>query len=283
MDENFEATGKVKIKLPKGLAAPEPDLRPEPEPKADSVVPPSAVIKAKSVNLQEFLDQSLADMKLQLSYYQNICTRIAGGEWRVIDVVDYLFLLVKSLGFDAVSLLLLDSEHPGAFLPMVSRGYHHPPALNLEDYWRAAICADGEDINWDALLALAQRGTSPAADWIETEKFFRIGYSPIQDGERIVGFMVIVSYAEKRQSPLASVLLELCGGHIGLALAARRAKGRPVAVGGSESAVRETLVQLKNLFSQLPENGIDVSPMQLNETIEQSRKLIDRALLLEGK
>ncbi len=280
MDENFESTGQVKIKIPKGHKLLEQDNEPQSDQESGtpSDSPPESVLKAKSINLQEYLDQSLADLKLQLNYYQNVCSQISAGDWRATDVVDYLFVLVKSLNFDAVSLLMVDPDNFGQFMPMVSRGYHHPPEIEMEEFWRPCIKNNGEEVNWDALLALAQRSSSPFSSWVDKEKIFRIGYSPVQDGERITGFMIISSYMEKHLSPLASVLLELCGGHIGLALAARRARGKAGGGEGDLGNAKSALLKIKGMLSELHLDSGDFSVEQVNSTIEQSRKLIDQVL-----
>ena len=276
MEENFESTGQVKIKIPKGQKLSEP----EDASSQDAAVgaPPESVVKAKSINLQEYLDQSLADLKLQLSYYQNICSQIAAGDWTLADVADHLFVLIKSLNFDAVSLMVMDPDKPGSFSPMVSRGYHMPPSAELEGFWHPCIRRNGEEVNWDALLALAQRSESPLAAWIDKEKIFRIGYSPLQDGEKITGFMIICSYKEKHLSPLASVLLELCGGHIGLALAAHRVKKTQESTVSGDDSAKTALLKIKDMFNQLDAGSDGVSREQLSATIEQSRKLIDQVL-----
>lgn len=220
MADNFEATGQIRIKVPKGAAVSEPVAESAP------AAPHVAVLRAKAVKLQEFIDRNLADMMLQLNCYRNFCTRITAGGWTLDEAADYLLLLVKSLGFDGVGLLLLDPDRPGTFLPPVCRGDRCFPVAAATDYWRTAWSADRRSLDWDAWLELARGDEAPFAAWLEEATVIRLGFSPVQDGERIVGAIIIVSYTEKELSPPATILLELSGGHLGLALAAGAAATR---------------------------------------------------------
>jgi hypothetical protein len=282
MDENsFDGTGKVKIKLPKDVRTQKHQVMPRMSSSGSSAnlsertqSLPVNPKKAKSVNLQEYLDKSLSSMKLQLNNYQDVCSKISVGRWELVDVVDYLHILVKSLNFDAVSLLIIDPEHPGKFLPMVSRGYLSPPPIEVESYWTSCFSADKMSLEWNKLLSLAQRAESPLVEWMDAEDIFRIGYSPVQDGEKITGFMIISSYKDKNLSPLASALLELCGGHIGLALAAR--KTREVHAEYRHDT-KEALINLKHMLNSLAVSE-DLTVDQLVDTIEKSQELIEKAL-----
>jgi len=284
-NEIFDGTGKVKIKLPK-------DVRTQKQPAMQRMASsdddhdmdivaertqslPSGLKKAKSINLQEYLEQSLSDLKLQLNNYQDVCSKISAGNWELIDVVDYLHILIKSLNFDAISLLIIDPAEPGSFLPMVSRGYLSPPPIEVEKFWTNCFTKNKRSLDWNNLLKLAQKTDSPLVDWMDAEDIFRIGYSPIQDGENIVGFMIISSYKDKHISPLASVLLELCGGHIGLALAARRTRTEKMPV---KEDTKTALLNLKSMLNQLATSE-SLTVDELADTLTRGQELIEQALL----
>lgn len=279
--EHLESTGQMKIKLPRDLST----HKGIPTPSSDDVqLPrsfnertqnlPSGLKKAKSINLQEYLDQSLNDLKEQLRKFQDVCSRISSGEWQLTDVVDYLHILVKSLNFDAVSILVIDPANPNEFLPMVSRGYSTPPT-KLTRFWKTCLTGHGS-VNWQQLLDMAQLESGPLAHWIEKENVFRVGYSPVHDGQQITGFLIIVSYEERKLSPLSSVLLELSGGHIGLALAAQRAKSTKTHGHEDGQETRLSLLSLKDILEKISTGNI--SPAELNDSIEQGQILLNQAL-----
>jgi len=272
---NFDGTNKVKIKLPD-----EVKLTPPAEasaPSAHETIAASTPLKrARSINLQEYLEHGLSELKEQLNHYQEVCARFAAAEWRLPDVTDYLFIMVKSLNFDALSVMVVDQSNPERFLPMVSRGYFHPPTIDVEHLWQQSLHENGGTVNWDKLLELTQREQSPLVDWMESEKIHRIGYSPIQDGDQICGFITVASYAEKKLSPLASILLELCGGHIGLAMTAWRAK-HLLSLHQRPPAIRAELLTLKSLLQNLV-NAESLTGEELLKTINKSQTIIDGVL-----
>ncbi len=280
-NDNFDGTGKVKIKLPKDVRTQKQPAMPRSEEEEDEILSertqslPSGLKKAKSINLQEYLDQSLSDLKLQLNNYQDVCSKISAGNWELVDVVDYLHILIKSLNFDAVSLLLIDPANPGTFLPMVSRGYLSPPPVEVEQFWADCFTEDKHSLEWNNLLKLAQQPESPLVDWMDAEDIYRIGYSPVQDGENISGFMIIGSYKDKHISPLASALLELCGGHIGLALAARKTRTQKPPV---KEDTKTALLNLKNMLNQLASSD-SLTVDELADTLTRGQELIEQALL----
>ena len=275
---SFDGTNKVKIKLPDEVKRTTPEAEAAPEADGVQALPPPTVSmkRARSINLQEYLEHGLAELKEQLNNYQEVCARFSTSNWELPEVTDYLFIMIKALNFDAISVMVLEQSSPGAFMPMVSRGYFHPPTLEVEKFWQQSIHDNGMAIEWNKLLALTQREKSPLVNWMENEKIHRIGYSPIQDGDRISGFITIASYAEKKLSPLASILLELCGGHIGLALTARMAK-KQLQLQTNPAIVREHFLALKKLL-QWSEGAPAPSAEDMIKTLAQGQAIIDDAL-----
>jgi|GEM_PF-3539324 len=278
---SFDGTSQVKFKLPddvkQRMEADAAAAAPAENPPAGSTAS-TPVKRARSINLQEYLEHGLAELKEQLNNYQEVCNKFSAVNWKLADVTDYLYLMIKSLNFDAISVMVVDQAQPGTFFPLVSRGYFHPPTLEVEKFWQQSLPADSIMIDWNHLLDLTQQEKSPLVNWMEEEKIHRIGYSPVQDGDRISGFIIIASYAEKKPSPLASTLLELCGGHIGLALTAQKAKNQLLSQQrNTDNNVRTQLLLLQQNLQQLAA-AEPLTPEFLTETLAHSQAIIDQAL-----
>lgn len=276
---NFDGTNKVKIKLPdevKGSTAAEDDDNVN-NARTQSLPTGNSMKKARSINLQEYLEQNLVGLKEQLNNYQEVCARFSAADWNIVDIADYLYVLIKSLNFDAFSVMLLDQSRPGHFLPMVSRGYQQPPALELEQFWGQCLVPGEDGIEWSRLLELTQQEKSPLVSWMENQGIHRIGYSPIQDGNFISGFMIIASYEEKRPSPLASILLELCSGHIGLAMTARKSAKPNKTSAEAKDSPSDLLMTLKSMLHGITE-AESLTVEDLLETMQKGQGIIDDVL-----
>ena len=277
---NFDGTNKVKIRLPdevKNTPATEDDDNVN-NARTQSLPTGNSMKKARSINLQEYLEQNLVGLKEQLNNYQEVCARFSAADWDIVDIADYLYVLIKSLSFDAFSVMLLDQSRPGHFLPMVSRGYQQPPTLELEQFWGQCLVPGEDGIEWSRLLELTQQEKSPLVSWMENQGIHRIGYSPIQDGNFISGFMIIASYEDKRPSPLASILLELCSGHIGLAMTARKFAKTTRISAATQDSPRDLLIMLKSMLQGIAE-AESLTVDDLLETMQKGQAIIDDVLV----
>lgn len=173
-------------------------------------------------------------------------SRALTPEWKSKDVIDILHCLVQSIGYDAVSLVLVDVDRGDKFLPVTSRGFKIPPGADVVTVWETCVTEDSA-INWSKLIKTAEIVNNAVGRWIVHEKIKRLGYIPIHDGENISGFLLACAMTDKwEQSGQIGVnLLELCGGRIGLTLA----KG--AFAGEVADFVSETVNDIRDQFTLL--------------------------------
>jgi hypothetical protein len=221
---------------------------------------PDKVIQAK---VEEFRDQ--------LQNYLEVCDSIAHDQWSPQDVIDVLHMLVRSLNLDVVTMVLADSEQPGQLVaPLVSRGYRTPPGSGVRECWQEAVNPDGRGINWQALMGISANNGNALSAWLARENLHSYGYVPIRDNHVVHGFLLIGSHEKKDASPLASALLELCGGRIGLSLATRHAGGDwPETVLGSVCEIRDQFTLIMGCFEMLRENVKGMCPADSRELLDQ--------------
>ncbi len=157
------------------------------------------------------LGPGFQECKELLEEYCNVCDNLA-EDTAPTDLIDVLEAFVKSLGLDAVSLVLMKS---GKLEKVISRGYKTPPPAEISGMFQECIADDS--IDWDKMLETVEMPEGILAKWLESEDLARIGYIPVTDGKKISGILISASYGEQEISPLASILLEICGGRIALA------------------------------------------------------------------
>lgn len=173
-----------------------------------------AAEKAVQGKIEEFRDQ--------MQNYLEVCDSLASDTWEPKDLIDVLHMLVLSLGMDVVSMVLMDPGQPGRLAEaVVSRGYRMPPGGDVRACWQEAVGADGRGIHWQRLMEVAADNENALSSWLAQEDLYSYGYVPIRDHHRIHGFLLIGAHGGKEPSPLASGLLEVAGGRIGLSLAVR--------------------------------------------------------------
>jgi hypothetical protein len=229
----------------------------EPEP------PEQSPDKAIQSRVEEFRDQ--------LQSYLEVCDSIGHDQWSPQDVIDVLHMLIRSLNLDVVSMVLTDPEQPGQLgAPVVSRGYRTPPGSGVRECWQQAVNSDGRGINWQTLMGISADSGNALSKWLARESLHSYGYVPIRDNHVVHGFLLIGAHEKKDPSPLASALLELTGGRIGLSLAARHTGGDwPDTVLSSVCEIRDQFTLIMGCFEMLRENVKGVCPADSRELLDQ--------------
>lgn len=184
----------------------------------------TSVQKGKLINQPE--NDDTAEMyKEQLQNYLELCDSISSSDWTMEGIIDVFYVMIESLELDSVAMALIDFKQKKTLLPVVSRGFSNLPGENISAAWNEAI-TEGPTISWNKLMVIASGGQNALARWIQKEGLDSIGYVPIHDNKTIFGFIFIGSHDNaKKQSRIASPLLELCGGRIGLTIALRKFQG----------------------------------------------------------
>ncbi|OGV56386.1 MAG: hypothetical protein A2017_12630 [Lentisphaerae bacterium GWF2_44_16] len=243
------------------------------------------VKKAKSVNIKELIKHDVENLKAQLLNYSEIFDNISGVKWEPRTIIDALYVLVKSLSLDAVSIQLLDFGKPGKFQATVSRGYKNPPGFETISILEAAISPDGPSLHWPRFMSIVESTKTLLAQWIASEGISRIGYAPIHDGKKILGFIITASYENREPSPLASPLLEMCGSGLGLSLGIANIREElPHKVLNSSIMIKdrfsEMMKQMSDLKSSSPQDAARISELADNcqKAMNESLSIIDKMI-----
>lgn len=243
------------------------------------------VRKAKSVNIKDLIKHDVENLKKQLQNYSDIFDNIAGVKWEPRTIIDALYVLVKSLSMDAVSIQLIDFSNPGKFQPTVSRGYKNPPSFEVTSILEAAISPDGPSLHWPRFLGIVESTQTVLAQWIAGESISRIGYAPIHDGKKILGFIIAAGYENREPSPLASPLLEMCGSGLGLSLGIANIREElPHKVLNSSIMIKdrfaEMMKQMSALKSSNPQDAAHISELAENcqKAMNESLSIIDKMI-----
>jgi hypothetical protein len=166
---------------------------------------------------------------------------------------------------------------------VVSRGYQKPPQKEIFDLWETCIVADVPTINWIKLMGLAEDTQTPLAAWIVDESLQQFGYVPVQDGGKILGFIVVANHQKKEASPFASIIMELCGGRLGLNLgfALKNKADWPSTVLETGMEIRDqlTLIMGYNEMLKSPRQ----SSKEITELTEKSERSLNETILLLDK
>lgn len=232
--------------------------------------------------LQKILENEAENYKDQVQAYVDVCEILSKPGWQLADIVDYIHMLVRSVNLDVLSIVITDPANKGKFLPVASRGFKASPSAQVISCWLPAISEEGTII-WDELLEAAFDKKNRLAKWITREGLNFVGYVPLHDNKKIYGFLfVAVSSDKKAPSALASPLLELCGGRIGLVLESRRSIGSlPEKAAQTVKLVQDHLAMLTSYLEVLkisarinPEEVVSTAEKCL-KTIAESKKMID--------
>jgi hypothetical protein len=221
------------------------------------------------------------ELKDQVGVYLEVCDSLL-GEWTPESIIDLLHLLVRSLNFDVVSLVLLDSENTDQLSRPASRGYKSPPNSAVVECWERSIVESG--IDWKKLMRGAENKKSDLAYWVVYEGLQSIGYVPIRDSFRIYGFLLVGAHGKDfKPSPLASDLLDACGGRIGLSLALKQARGDwPDTVLNMGSGIRDQFTLLMG-YMELLKDSASLSQDELTDIVGKcDQALLDCAKILDS-
>jgi hypothetical protein len=166
-------------------------------------------------SLDKVLEDALDEIKEQIQNYLEVCDTLSHRPINMDYLIEMLFVLARSLNFDFLMLMRISSSE-NSFAPSLVRGLktNPPPMTSIF----APAISDGK-IAWNELMQITSSADGEFLKWISKEKISSLGYVPFQDGKNISGFMILGSYRQKAKSQIASQLLELCGGRIGLAIA----------------------------------------------------------------
>lgn len=168
--------------------------------------------------------------KEQLQNYLELTDTLNNPKWTFSSIIDTLYVLMESIDIDVIAVGMIDFAAGKKLCPIVSRGFRIPPDQTIAAIWEKAI-VDGPAINWNNLMTIAASATSELSKWIAKEGLDSLGYVPIHDNKTIFGFLFIGNHGKKSPSPLASSILELCGGRLGIVIALRKLQGEwPVKV-----------------------------------------------------
>ncbi|GEM_PF-4852408 len=235
-----------------------------------------------SEDLQKILENEAENYKDQVQSYVDVCEVLSKPGWQVPDIIDYVHMLVRSVNLDTLSIVITDPANKGKLLPVYNRGYKVPPSIQVVNSWLPAITPEAT-VNWNKLMEIASDKKTKLAKWIAKQGLNFVGYVPLHDNNKIYGFLLVSDYEGKTPSALASPLLELCGGRIGLVFESRRSAGTL-----PEKAV-QTVKLIKDHFSMLtsyleilklsgkinPDETVNTAEKCLH-TIAESKKLLDR-------
>lgn len=169
------------------------------------------------------IEDSAETCKEQLQIYLEVCDSIANDTWQIPDIIDMMHVMVVALNFDVIAVSIVDFDNDGNLLPPVCRGLKFLPDENVLKLWSWAVVA-GHSMSWNKLMSIAADNQNDLAKWIVKEGLDSIGYVPIHDCKAIYGFILVATHGKKNLSPLASPILELCGGRLGLTISLRRCR-----------------------------------------------------------
>ncbi len=229
-------------------------------------------------NITANIDSVLEEMQI----YVEICDSLSDRNWIPQNLIDMLLLLTRSFSFDAVSLIFADPALPNKLAQPVSRGYKStPPPVEVVEEWEKAL--DGKTrFDWDKLMKIASDNHTPLASWILAEEIKAFSYVPVFDLNHIYGFMFIASYSKVKLMPMSSMILDLCGGRIGLSLAARGSSGTwPEAVLNGIAELRDQLSLITGYFEMANEGEMSQEDIKglfgtCAASVAESVQLIDR-------
>ena len=243
----------------------------------DNLMPHDVPI-AKSVNIDDIINSAMHDVKDQIDNYSEVCDILAMGAVNPHAFIDKVYLMIKSLNFQAVGVWLVNNLKPEEGCQLASRGFHNeiPPDVIAE--WNS--CITNGSVNWDRLMEISQHRNSAFSRMVDNEQLDRVGYAPIEDGCQVLGFLIIGATADQEPSIVASSLIEQCGSRIGLILSAEA--NDKITVDGKTFNGKKIKKKLQTVSSSLKmlQEADDVSIEELSRTIEKCRELTEEVCRL---
>jgi len=177
----------------------------------------SAEGKQKPINLSR--DNAVEFLSEQVDAYYEISKEIDAWSWNAKDIIDQLHVFSRALNFETATLALINKDGD-KFERFVSRGNYAYPGAGAISHLEEAI--DSGRLNWDKLIEQTSQKGTPYINWIESEEFEYVGLVPIHDGHTIIGFILTASRKEVNPSEIASKLLELLSGRLGMTISLGR-------------------------------------------------------------
>jgi hypothetical protein len=199
-----------------------------------------------AISLEKAIEGTIDDIKEQLQNYLEVCDTLSHHSFSYDNLIELLFVLVRSVNLDFFVFLQVPKSGDG-FSPVFSRGLKNPPGRHIISSLGKAILE--KKLSWAELMKIVSVKDGSFADWVAKEKIESVGFVPFHDGKAIRGLMIIGSYSKKQKSPIASQLLELCGGRIGISLSLKE-KDEPVSPKALTlvSSIKETQKQALEYF-----------------------------------
>lgn len=159
-----------------------------------------------------------------LETFKDVFGQISSSSYELKDVIGPLYKFIRTLGYHAVSILMIDPESPEHFTPIYSRGYKTPPPPELVPLMEEAINFRGGSVDWEKFMIIAEDKCNQMGRWAISEGFSRLGFAPVNDGASIIGVIIIAFNGGKKPAALSSPLLELCSIQLGLMMSLSRLK-----------------------------------------------------------
>ena len=170
---------------------------------------------AQHINVKELIDSEINEVKEQVHNYGEICDVLTTKTTNPDAYMDKLYILLQSFKFKVVSLCLVNDH---AQLEVFSRGYKDEVSEELIAQWQNAVEMESNSIDWVKLLKYTQTENSCLNDLLIKENLGKIGFSPVEEGGFIFGFVFIGSNVGVESSIFASSCLETFGSRLGIIL-----------------------------------------------------------------
>ena len=221
------------------------------------------------------------DIKDAVASYMEVCDSSLSENNSPQDIVDVVHMLVRSLNLDVVTIALLDSTRETLQLQIASRGYETAPNCDVVSCWEKAI-VKGEGIDWKTLMNVASDNHTELAYWIVQEGLDSIGYVPIRDNKMVYGILFVAATSKhKKQSPVASHLLDACGSRIGTIYALDNATVTwPEKVLNLARGIREQSALIMGYMEMLKNRDLPAEEFEsiittCNTTLQKSIRMLD--------
>ena len=222
------------------------------------------------------------DLKDEVASYLEVCDSCLSDKTEPRDLVDVVHMLVRSLNMDVLTIALLDEKKEDLITNIASRGYNSPPTKAVIECWNRAVIK-GDGISWERLMKVAKDTHTDLAYWIVHEGLDSIGYVPIRDSHTIYGFLFVAVKSSRKQSVLASPLLDACGSRIGLVTALKYNKGDwPQSILNLGTGIRNQFSLIMGYMEMLRE-GQAMAPENYNEILEYcNRSIVESTQMLDS-
>jgi len=170
---------------------------------------------ATQVISQKLIEATEGELKDQIDTYLEVCDSIMSSNWKIDDITDILFVLIRSLGYD--KFLFGVVEH-SSFGVIHSHGFTNSPSINVVEALDESIISNSNNINWQSFMKVIKATPTDLSEFLYDENIYSVGYIPIHANDEIYGFMMIASTEDNKTSSITSQILDLCGSRFGLSI-----------------------------------------------------------------